>query len=344
MPYTVQALIGHSGVIGILVLLFMAITSTMSSSMIGVSSILSFDLYRTYLNPKATDRQVVRASHLGVIFYACLIVGVSMALNYGGANLTWINYCLPVLTCPGVFPLLFTVSWSGQTKLAAILSPILGMASGIGIWLGTSYYFYGEVNLTTTLNSTSAVSGSATSLLSPIIYSVIISYARPATFDWREFLKIDLVEDHESGEESTVTTEGTTTPVLTSPGSGAEKTDEKLGQLPVINVRRPRKQSLDDVEHPLDAATQANLRKWLKIAWGFLIFVVLVTWVVWPMPLYRDYIFTKSFFSGWVSVAIFWQFLALILVVIYPIYDGRNDVIKSARGVWNSFRQRSRRA
>jgi hypothetical protein len=48
------------------------------------------------------------------------------------------------------------------------------------------------------------------------------------------------------------------------------------------------------------------------------------------------------FLSVWIAVTIFWQFLALILVVVYPVYEGREDPIKSARGIWNSFRNRGR--
>lgn len=48
---------------------------------------------------------------------------------------------------------------------------------------------------------------------------------------------------------------------------------------------------------------------------------------------YRDYVFTKSFFSGWVTVAIFWQFFALFAVVLYPIYDGRFEIAKAVRGI-----------
>ena len=51
MPYTIQALLGSGGVVAFFLLLLMALTSTISSSMIAVSSILSFGLYKTYFNP-----------------------------------------------------------------------------------------------------------------------------------------------------------------------------------------------------------------------------------------------------------------------------------------------------
>lgn len=82
MPYSIKALIGDKGIIAFFVLLFMALTSTVSSSMIAVSSILSFDLYKTYINPKASDRRLVKVSHLAVVAHAIFITGASLASKY----------------------------------------------------------------------------------------------------------------------------------------------------------------------------------------------------------------------------------------------------------------------
>lgn len=68
MPYVLRSLLGRGATAGLLVLIFMAITSTVSSSMIAVSSIISQDFFRTYINPRASDRKVLKVSHWGVVF------------------------------------------------------------------------------------------------------------------------------------------------------------------------------------------------------------------------------------------------------------------------------------
>ena len=151
------------------VLLFMALTSTISSSMIAVSSILSFDLYKTYINPKVSDKRLVHISHLSVVAHAVFIVAIALALNYGGADMTWIGYFRPILSCPGIIPLIFTLCWSGQTRLAAILSPVLGFATGVAIWLTTAKKLYGVINLTTTEAGYPALYGACGSLFSPAL-------------------------------------------------------------------------------------------------------------------------------------------------------------------------------
>lgn len=99
MPYTVQALIGTQGVVAFLVLVFMALTSTVSSSMIAVSSILSFDVYKTYMNPRATDKKLVKVSHLAVVFHGVFMSGIAIALNYvSSPEPVSFSRCMGILT------------------------------------------------------------------------------------------------------------------------------------------------------------------------------------------------------------------------------------------------------
>jgi hypothetical protein len=359
MPYTVKALIGDRGIVAFFVLLFMALTSTVSSSMIAVSSILSFDLYKTYINPKASDKKLVRMSHLAVVVHGVFITAISIAMNYGGANLTWIGYFRPILSCPGIIPLAFTLCWSGQTRLAAILSPVLGFFTGLAIWLATAQSMYGAINLTTTGAGLPALYGAIGSFFSPALYSVVISLYKPYKFDWREFLRIELAEEAQLHASTTSTLNDTqdeahsdskaaaksvhsipeTPPSETSelgdPESAAG-TDEKS----VAVFTAPSTQlRLDDVRHPFDDETLRELFRWSRIAWIIFVAIVLVTFILWPMPLYRNYVFTKPFFEGWTTVAIIWQFGAFFAVVLFPLYDGRHAIAKGSRGVWKSTRE-----
>ncbi|KAJ5344320.1 uncharacterized protein MYU51_003143 [Penicillium brevicompactum] len=359
MPYVIKALIGDKGIIGFFFLLFMALTSTISSSMIAVSSILSYDIYKTYMNPKVTDKQLVRVSHLTVVIHGVFITGISIALNYGGANMTWIGYLRPIISCPGILPLIFTLFWSRQTRLAAIVSPVLGFFTGLAVWLATTKSMYGHINITTTTNNYPALYAAIASFFSPALYSVILSLYKPYQFDWREFLRIELADEaqihpssdtstlNESGEEDNSqdpkVVSGSVKPVSNAPSETARNDPEKVPgdseKAPPTSAARGIELSLDDIRHPFDEATLKELHRWLKIAWYMFVAVVLVTFVAWPLPLYRDYIFTKSFFGGWVTVAIIWQFAAFAAVVIYPLYDGRHDIATGAKGVWSSSKE-----
>ena len=89
----------------------MAVPSTISSSTIAVSSIISIAVYRTYVKPKATDKQVVNVSHLGMVFGGIFISGFALMLIYRSANMSWVNYLSPILIYGGIFPLISTLMW-----------------------------------------------------------------------------------------------------------------------------------------------------------------------------------------------------------------------------------------
>ena len=86
----------------VLVLMFMSCTSAISSVMIGTSTVLSYDVYKTcecsfellieYLpthssdiNPKATDSQVLRAGHWCVAGFAIFMAAFGTMLH--GVNI-----------------------------------------------------------------------------------------------------------------------------------------------------------------------------------------------------------------------------------------------------------------
>ncbi|EXJ72193.1 uncharacterized protein A1O5_04697 [Cladophialophora psammophila CBS 110553] len=353
MPYVLKSLLGTGATAGLLVLIFMAITSTVSSSMIAVSSIISLDFFRTYINPHASDRKTLKVSHWGVVFHGCFMAGFAIMLEYAGATNNWSTYFRPIVACPGILPMILTLLWSRQTKLAAILSPILGLLSGVATWLSLSWLWSGAINIQTTQDQVPGLYAAIVSFFSPALYSVVISLAWPSRFDWREFLRIDLIEDKSQPSSSLQSTRPSSEAVNETPktaGCFEKEAHEKeayltgggeIGPLASPPRIRPNAQvPLDEVVHPFDAETIRHIKKWFKIASIFFVVNVIVTIVLWPLPLYRDWIFTKSFFGGWVTMAIIWHFGAMFVVVVYPFYDGRHEIARAVRGMLKDLKGR----
>ncbi|GKZ34523.1 hypothetical protein AbraIFM66950_004799 [Aspergillus brasiliensis] len=288
LPYAAMTIAGKGGAAAVLLITFMAVTSTLSAQVIAVSSILSFDVYREYINKAASDRDIIRASHFGVIFFAAFSAGFSTMLHYVGIDLGWTLYMLGVVTCPGIFPMAFTILWRRQSKAAAILSPILGMATGIGVWLGTAQHFYGAVSVSSTGQILPCVYGTVASAFSPIVYSVVITLVKPQRYDWAEFRKEKLgLERLDSDSDGTVNDHG----------SEEQRT----------------RSSFDPQE----------LKRWGRIAAFWSIATFLGHWVLWPLPMYGSkYVFGKGFFTAWVVVGIIWLWITMLVAIFYPIFDG----------------------
>ena len=206
-------------------------------------------------------------------------------------------------------------------------------------------YWGGAINIETTQIQLAGLYGGTVSFFSPAVFSVIISLVWPKKFDWRVFLQIDLIEDKtttlSSGTIGSIATEGATS--KPAEAVDEEKKLEHLATSPIATSPSSpgrSEQDLSLVTHPFDPETLRHIKRWFKIASIYLVVNVLVTIVLWPLPLYRDWIFTKSFFSGWTVMAVIWQWFALSTVVIYPVYDGRHAIATVIRGLVKDTRRR----
>ena len=56
LPNAASALLGKAGAVLALLMVFMAVTSAMSAELIAVSTIATYDIYRTYINPNASGK------------------------------------------------------------------------------------------------------------------------------------------------------------------------------------------------------------------------------------------------------------------------------------------------
>lgn len=121
------------------------------------------------MNPKASDKRLVKVSHIAVVIHGIFITAIALALNYGGADMTWIGYFRPVMDCPGIIPLALTLLWSSQTRLEAVLAPILGYLTGLSIWLGSAKALHDAVNMSTTEAGLPALYGAIGSFFSPAL-------------------------------------------------------------------------------------------------------------------------------------------------------------------------------
>lgn len=89
-PAVAYELLGDSGSVLILVLLFMAITATGASESIAVASLISYDIYRTYINKDATGDQILSVSRYCIIAFGIFSGAFAVALQYIGLNLGWV--------------------------------------------------------------------------------------------------------------------------------------------------------------------------------------------------------------------------------------------------------------
>ncbi|CAH2351273.1 urea active transporter [[Candida] railenensis] len=326
-PYVLKAVLGDGALGGMLLVFYLSVTSTVSAQMISVSSIISFDIYKKYIRPGAQNKQLIRVSHFGVVFFGLFSAGFSIMLHYVGVDNTWMGYFISMVICPGVVPLVLTITWDGQTALGAFVGPVAGVIVGIAVWLSTAYHWYGEISIVSTGQQLPCLYGGLTAILLPAILSVVISLTiKPHKFDWEKFKEARII-------------------VATENDEGAEKNKSDDEEKSVSTGKESVKNDFTIAAEPIDspdaiAKEKKRVDLLVKIAWGAFIFVFLLTWVLWPLPLYRDYIWSKEFFRGWTTVSLIWIYLAFLAIGVYPLYDGRRSLYKVFNGVYQDYVKR----
>ncbi|RXW17021.1 hypothetical protein EST38_g8834 [Candolleomyces aberdarensis] len=120
------ALLGKSGATALLILLFLAVTSACSAELIAVSSILTFDVYKEYINPRATEEQILRVGHAGVALYAVICGVAGTIFYYIGISMGWLYTFMGVLLGSAVVPIALAITWRKANKWGCIGGAIAG--------------------------------------------------------------------------------------------------------------------------------------------------------------------------------------------------------------------------
>ncbi|CDY72108.1 BnaC02g46970D, partial [Brassica napus] len=167
---TAIALMGKTGSMLLLTMLFMAVTSAGSSELIAVSSLFTYDIYRTYINPKATGKQILRVSRSGVLGFGCLMGILAVILNKVGVSLAWMYLAMGVLIGSAVIPIAFMLLWRKANAIGAILGSISGCVLGIVTWLSTAKIQYGRVDLDTTARNAPMLAGNLVAILTAFFW------------------------------------------------------------------------------------------------------------------------------------------------------------------------------
>eukprot|EP00964_Phaeocystis_antarctica_P057076 scaffold33733_cov67-Phaeocystis_antarctica.AAC.1 len=88
-PAAATVMMGKGGGIFMIIMLFMAITSTGSAECIAVSSLVAYDIYREYINKNATGSDILRVSRITILVYGILQGALAALLQNLGIGIGW---------------------------------------------------------------------------------------------------------------------------------------------------------------------------------------------------------------------------------------------------------------
>ena len=198
VPAAATALMGEAGAIMVLTMLFMAVTSAGSAELIAVSSLITYDIYRTYKNPNATGKQLVKVSRITIVGFGLGMGGLAVILLHMGLSLGFVYLAMGIIIGAAVIPIALTILWRRTNKVAATLGAIIGLMVALTTWVSVAASlpdFGGEVNLASLGHNYSMLFGNVAGILTGGAITIIGSLASKTNFDWNDLKKkITLVE------------------------------------------------------------------------------------------------------------------------------------------------------
>ena len=178
--------------------------------MIAVSSLITYDVYRTYKNPKATGRELLRVSRATIIGFGLGMGGLAVILLAMGLSLGFVYLAMGVLIGSAVIPIALTITWKKTDKNAAGAGAIGGLFVALAAWNGTAITlpaYGGVLSLASLGDNFSMLYGNVAGILVGGAITAFGSLAKNKVFDWEKIKeKITLVEatDVETQDEATL--------------------------------------------------------------------------------------------------------------------------------------------
>lgn len=195
-PTAAANLMGDLGAILLLTIIFTAVTAAGSSQLVSVSSLVTYDVFRTYLKPSSTGRQLIKISRFTILGFGMGMGLLASLLFHSGFSLQYVYLMMGILIGSAVAPISFAILWKKTNRYAATGAAVVGLICGVSSWLLSANYLYGEITLASTGNLIPLLVGNLVSILVSLGITLIGSMIKPESFDFEVMKqKILLVDD-----------------------------------------------------------------------------------------------------------------------------------------------------
>lgn len=165
------------------------------------------------------------------------------------------------------------------------------------------------------------LAGNVAALLSPVVISPVLTYTLgPQNYDYKSMQAIRQVDDTEVLAAAHIDPESIH-PIETNTADKINPTTSQTQTHP-----QPQFQLTPEEEEERKLNRAALYSRTLTI------FMVLCFLILWPIPMYASsYVFSKPFFTGWIVVGIIWLFVTTGGVVVFPLWEGRESIVRTVR-------------
>ncbi|CAL5222256.1 g4593 [Coccomyxa viridis] len=196
--------LGKGGVALMLIIIFMAVTSAGSSEFMAVGSLFTFDIYKTYIRPKASGKELLLVTRITVFVFGMFTGVLSIILFVVGISVNLIFLVVGLVVSSAVPPLAFLLTWRKVPRGAAITAALAGQACGIIAWLVHTQVVYGAITQDTAQNISPTMDGTVVAIGVSFIICVVWTLIAPekdGNYDAYKTIELEDCEDLPSETE-----------------------------------------------------------------------------------------------------------------------------------------------
>ena len=187
VPAAASVMMGPIGAIMVLVMLFMAVTSAGSAELIAVSSLITYDVYRTYKNPNATGKQLLKVSRTVIVIFGLGMGALAGILLGMGLSLGFVYLAMGILIGSAVIPIALTITWSRTTRGGAVSGALIGVILALITWTSVAAAESGGVvDIASLGGAFPMLYGNVVAILSSGLICVVVSLSQRKVYDWKE--------------------------------------------------------------------------------------------------------------------------------------------------------------
>ena len=183
-PLAAAHILGDVGAILMLTVLFTAVTAAGSAQLISVSSLITYDVFRSYIRPSSTGRQLMKISRFSILGFGLGMGALASLLFMSGISLQYVYLAMGVLIGSAVAPISLAILWKNTNRYAATSAAIIGLGCGVTVWLGYAFTASGEITLASTSDMFALLAGNLASILTSLVITVVGSLFRPENFNF----------------------------------------------------------------------------------------------------------------------------------------------------------------
>jgi Na+/proline symporter len=186
VPAAASVMMGEIGAIMVLVMLFMAVTSAGSAELIAVSSLITYDVYRTYKNPEADGKTLLKVSRATIVAFGLGMGGIAVVLLGMGLSLGFVYLAMGILIGSAVIPIALTITWSKTTRGGAVAGALVGVMLSLLTWTSVAASEAdGVVDIASLGGAFPMLYGNVVAILSSGLICVVVSLAQNKKYDWK---------------------------------------------------------------------------------------------------------------------------------------------------------------